>query len=107
MDIQAGSQAALIAQSFGYVARQLAGAPGAAATFEQYEQIRSEAEKHSSALNLVLRDVTRMADTALRSAWLTQAERDRVCMMAALTIAEARQAIDRNVAQYAPHRLAA
>lgn len=107
MDIQVRFQADLIVQSFVHVARQLAGTPAAAATPEHYAQIQSAAEKHSCALNLLLRDVIRMADKALRDELLTPAERSQLCATAALTITDAQKAIVRVAMQYAAHRLAA
>jgi len=106
MDMQAISQVDLIVQSFIHVASQLARPIPLSMPSEQYEQIRSAAERHNSALNMVLRDVIQMADKALRKQSLTRAEHARLCMSAAQTIADAKKAIARTVSQHAAPKLA-
>ena len=102
MSIQTRPEIDMTVRSFDHVARQLARSPSL-----QYEHILREADKHRSALQLVLRDVIETALQGLRNRTLEKAEFDRMREALAQTIAQAQQAIDRIAAQYAPHRLAA
>lgn len=102
MKMKARVDTDLTVQSFAYVARQLASSPSM-----QYEQILSTAEKHRSALRLVLRDIFEMTEQELRKRTLTEGECQRMREAAAHTIERAQQAITRIAAQYSPHKLAA
>jgi len=110
MDIQPKFEADLTVKSFAYAAGQLARSQASLAPSAQYERILNEAEKHRSALRLVLRDAFEMAEQAVRKHTLTKAECHQLRESTAQTIEQAQQAITRIAAQYAPyapHRLAA
>jgi len=104
---QAVMQAELIVQSFDYTARQLAGSAACGVPAEQYAQLHGAAEKHCSALNLLLRDATQRAQSRLRNQSVSRAESQRACAAAAQTIVKAQQAIANILARYATQRLAA
>ncbi|HYD94394.1 MAG TPA: hypothetical protein VEC01_03640 [Noviherbaspirillum sp.] len=97
----------LTVQSFAYVASQLARAAAGRTPSGQYEQILGEAEKHRSVLRLMRRDMLEVAEQSLRRQSLSKSDCQRLRELAARAIAEAEQAIDTIVAQYAPHRMAA
>ncbi|RJG07496.1 hypothetical protein D3870_17180 [Noviherbaspirillum cavernae] len=107
MNIQSKFDTDMTVRSFAYVAMQLARSPAAPGPSALYEQILGEAEKHRSALRLVLRDVFEMAEQGLRRQTLTKTEFHRLRDTATQTIAQAQQAITRIATQYAPHKLAA
>lgn len=102
MIMQAKFETDLTVRSFAYIAEQLARSPAA-----QYDQILSEAEKHCSALRLAQRDIFEMMEQELRKRTLTKAEFLQLRESAAQTVAQARNAITRIAAKYAPRKLAA
>jgi hypothetical protein len=107
MTIQTKFEADLTVRSFAYVAKRLAKSSVSLAPSALYERILNEAEKHRSALHLVLRDVFEMSEQGLRKQTLTKAEFHHLRETSAQTIARAEQTIARIAAQYAPHKLAA
>ena len=107
MHIQTRFESDLTVRSFAYVAGRLAEATTGLAPSAQYEQILGEAEKHRSALRLMLRDVLERVEQGLRGQVLTAAECQRLRDAAAPTIEQAQQAISRILAQYAVHPMAA
>jgi hypothetical protein len=97
----------LTVRSFAYVVKQLIQSSVAQKPSALYAQILREAEKHRSALRLVLRDVFEMTEQELRKRTLTKAEFQRMRDTAAGTIRKAQQEITCIATQYAPHELAA
>jgi len=97
----------LTVRSFAYAVKQVIQSPAAQKPSVQYAQIVREAEKHRSALRLVLRDVLEMSEQELRKRTLTKTEFHRMREAATRTISKAQQEINRIAAQYAPHELAA
>ncbi len=102
MSIQTRLEIDLTVRSFDHVARQQARLPSF-----QYEQILREADKHRSALQLVLRDAVETALQGLRDGTMEKTDFDRIRETTAQAAAQATQAIDRIATQYAPHKLAA
>jgi hypothetical protein len=97
----------LTVQSFSYVAGKLAQSSHLQMSTPLYEQILGEAEKHRSALRLMQRDISDLANEGLRTKALSDVRAQRIRDTAAKTIELAYAAITRITSQYAPQRMAA
>lgn len=107
MDLQTKFETDLTVRSFAYVAKRLAHSLAMLSPSALYEQILGEAEKHSSALRLVQRDVLNMLEFERRKGQLSDTEILRLREYTEHTVSQAKQAIDLIASQYAPQKLAA